>query len=51
MSKKKVLASVLVLLMAMNATGCGKKKDQTVSTDGSTSMEKVIGCQSPHVRA
>ena len=43
MSKKKVLASVLVLLMAMNATGCGKKKDQTVSTDGSTSMEKVIG--------
>ena len=29
--------------MAMNATGCGKKKDQTVSTDGSTSMEKVIG--------
>jgi len=42
-SKKKVLASVLVLLMAMNATGCGKEKDQTVSTDGSTSMEKVIG--------
>lgn len=40
--KAAVLAAVGVLAAVM-ATGCGKTTGGTVSTDGSTSMEKVIG--------
>lgn len=43
--KKRFLAAVLaVSMMTVSLTGCGTKKTKgTVSTDGSTSMEKVIG--------
>lgn len=42
--KKKILAFILSGAMALTAlTGCSGKQAQTVSTDGSTSMEKVIG--------
>jgi phosphate transport system substrate-binding protein len=41
---KKIFASVLMSAAALLAlTGCSKKSSYTVSTDGSTSMEKVIG--------
>ena len=41
---KKIVAFVSVLSLAFVAmTGCGKADSKTVSTDGSTSMEKVIG--------
>lgn len=43
---KKIIAFVLVMLMtALTMTGCGESSvsQSTVSTDGSTSMEKVIG--------
>ena len=41
---KKVVAIVLVLVLALAMfTGCAKKESGSVSTDGSTSMEKVIG--------
>ena len=40
---KKLLALVLGLVMMTSAlTGCGQKEAASVSTDGSTSMEKVI---------
>ncbi len=39
---KKVLALTLVLVMLAALVGCGKKEAAAVSTDGSTSMEKVI---------
>ena len=42
--KKKILSIVTVTLMiACVVTGCGGKEGGTVATDGSTSMEKVIG--------
>lgn len=41
---KKFISIVLVAVMALCAlTGCSGRKGGTVSTDGSTSMEKVIG--------
>ncbi|MCM1083575.1 MAG: phosphate ABC transporter substrate-binding protein [Clostridium sp.] len=42
---KKLVGAVVALSLTLTAvTGCGKKKDSgTVATDGSTSMEKVIG--------
>lgn len=41
---KKLLAFAMVLMLAATAmTGCSQKASGTVSTDGSTSMEKVIG--------
>lgn len=41
---KKVLACMMVATtLVMTATGCSQKEAGTVSTDGSTSMEKVIG--------
>ena len=40
---KKILAAVIALTMACAFTGCASKASGTVSTDGSTSMEKVIG--------
>ena len=42
--KKKILSIVTATLMlACVFTGCGGKEGGTVATDGSTSMEKVIG--------
>ena len=44
MKMKKILSVVLVLaLSAALLCGCGEKGGKSVSTDGSTSMEKVIG--------
>jgi phosphate transport system substrate-binding protein len=41
---KKFIRILLVAIMAVSAlTGCSGSKGGTVSTDGSTSMEKVIG--------
>ena len=41
---KKILTVVLTIaLCAAALAGCGDKESQTVATDGSTSMEKVIG--------
>lgn len=41
---KKCISFIAILtLVAVAVTGCGKKDGGTVSTDGSTSMEKVIG--------
>ncbi len=41
---KKILAMVLALTLALSLAACGSSKSSgTVSTDGSTSMEKVIG--------
>ena len=41
---KKIVTFVFILSLALLAiTGCGKADSKTVSTDGSTSMEKVIG--------
>lgn len=44
MKKRMIPALILAALLAVSAfTGCGKTASGTVSTDGSTSMEKVIG--------
>lgn len=45
MKTTKILSSmVMTAVLAMGAmTGCGESSQKTVSTDGSTSMEKVIG--------
>ena len=41
---KKIISILLVAIMGVSAlTGCSGSKGGTVSTDGSTSMEKVIG--------
>lgn len=41
---KKLFCLALAGVLAVSAlTGCGSKANETVSTDGSTSMEKVIG--------
>lgn len=42
MKKSTCFIAALALLIA-GMTGCGKADSKTVSTDGSTSMEKVIG--------
>lgn len=41
--KKCINVIVILTLMLAAMTGCGKTDSGTVSTDGSTSMEKVIG--------
>lgn len=45
MKTTKILSSaILMAVLAMGAvTGCDESSEKTVSTDGSTSMEKVIG--------
>lgn len=43
MMKKMVRMIMVLSLTLMAVTGCGKTGGKTVSTDGSTSMEKVIG--------
>ncbi len=43
MKHRAVSAGLTALLLAFAATGCGSTQEKTVSTDGSTSMEKVIG--------
>lgn len=40
---KKILAGILAVAMVGTLAGCDKKESGSVSTDGSTSMEKVIG--------
>lgn len=41
---KKVWSAVLILILAWGClSGCAKRETKTVSTDGSTSMSKVIG--------
>ncbi len=42
---KKLISLIIsgVLCLSLAACGCSKKTEGTVSTDGSTSMEKVIG--------
>lgn len=41
---KKLLTVMMVAIMSFTLlTGCGNEKKETVTTDGSTSMEKVIG--------
>ncbi len=40
---KTLSAALAFILAASSMTGCGKSSEKTVSTDGSTSMEKVIG--------
>lgn len=41
--KKFVTFTAVLAFTLMAVTGCGKTESKTVSTDGSTSMEKVIG--------
>lgn len=43
MNKKIFNILTATLMIACICTGCGGKKKDTVATDGSTSMEKVIG--------
>ena len=43
MIRKRIFAGVSAIMLAAALTGCGGTKNETVSTDGSTSMEKVIG--------
>lgn len=43
MMKKCISSIIILMLMLVVMVGCGKKDNETVSTDGSTSMEKVIG--------
>ena len=44
MKMKKIVTFVLgAVMLTASLAGCGKKEGGTVSTDGSTSMEKVIG--------
>ncbi len=40
---KILSAAIPILLAAITLTSCGSTTEKTVSTDGSTSMEKVIG--------
>ena len=40
---KAIAAGVLSAALIITAAGCGKTEAGTVATDGSTSMEKVIG--------
>ena len=41
--KKIITFAAILSLMLATVVGCGKTDSKTVSTDGSTSMEKVIG--------
>ena len=40
---KKIIGLVLISILVLGLSSCTKKTAQAVSTDGSTSMEKVIG--------
>lgn len=42
-TKKLLTLAAATALLALSLTGCGKSLTGTVATDGSTSMEKVIG--------
>ena len=39
---KKLICVILTLVMALSLAACGDKETASVSTDGSTSMQKVI---------
>ena len=39
---KKMICMILAMVMALSLAACASKEDQVVSTDGSTSMQKVI---------
>ena len=39
---KKLICMILTLVMALSLAACGNKETASVSTDGSTSMQKVI---------
>ena len=39
---KKIICILLALVMTLSMAACGSKEEKTVSTDGSTSMQKVI---------
>ena len=42
--KKKIMAAIMIMVLSLSMlAGCGNKTTGTVATDGSTSMEKVIG--------
>lgn len=41
--KKITRLLTTALALTLTLTGCGNSSEKTVSTDGSTSMEKVIG--------
>ena len=40
---RKFICLILACAMALSMVACGSKEEKAVSTDGSTSMEKVIG--------
>ena len=39
---KKLICVIMILVMALSLAACGGKETAYVSTDGSTSMQKVI---------
>ena len=39
---KKLICGILTLVMVLSLVACGNKEEKVVSTDGSTSMQKVI---------
>ena len=39
---RKLVCMILVMVMALSLVACGNKEEKVVSTDGSTSMQKVI---------
>lgn len=39
---KKLICMIMTLCMALSLVACGSKEEKVVSTDGSTSMQKVI---------
>ena len=39
---RKLICMILTLVMALSLAACGSKETASVSTDGSTSMQKVI---------
>lgn len=39
---RKLVSLILAMVMALSMVACGNKEEKTVSTDGSTSMQKVI---------
>ena len=39
---KKLICMIMTLCMALSLAACGSKEEKVVSTDGSTSMQKVI---------
>ena len=39
---RKLVCMILAMVMALSLVACGNKEEKVVSTDGSTSMQKVI---------